>query len=274
MRRGGVLGLRKRNLTANDQFKIYRISVYEGEQEEYFTFCTPECRQAVEEYFAFRERCGEKITADSLVIRDSFFADDVPRAGRPRSISVRSYNDAIERLFERAGVRKKVILTEGQKAASVRHEVKATHGFRKFFDTQMTLAGVSEIWTQLLEGHELGLKGAYLRPTENDLLQGSEKMRGYIHAIDDLTIDPANRLQKQVGELKQELAGSASKSMVLDLMNQVKELRSKYDRSMSWRGLLGDDSDEYKDYLASLIREGKIPRLEEAKQKPAQKAKV
>jgi hypothetical protein len=204
-RRGGLMGLRLRNLKlveAGCYDDIYQITVYEGESEEYITYCTPECKNAIDEYIKFGERAGEKLTPDSLLIRDAFFPNDLPRAQTPRPISERTYNDTIERLMERAGVRKSIMLVEGLKPSQVRHDVKTTHGFRKFFDTQMTLSSISESYTQILEGHEIGLKGAYLRPTEDDLLYGNDKMRGYVAAIDALTINEENRLKQENQQIK------------------------------------------------------------------------
>ena len=37
-----------------------------------------------------------------------------------------------------------------------------------------------------------------------DLLEGNDNMRGFISAIDDLTIDYSRRLQRQMSELREE----------------------------------------------------------------------
>ncbi len=47
----------------------------------------------------------------------------------------------------------------------------------------------------MLLGHKIGLAGAYYRPTERDF------MDEYNKAIDNLTIDPANRLQRKIETL-------------------------------------------------------------------------
>jgi hypothetical protein len=71
----------------------------------------------------------------------------------------------------------------------VRHEIKAIHGLRKFWDTQMTLSGVSPLWIELL-GHRIkGMKHHYLRPADEELLEGNDKVNGYIHTLDSLTIN-------------------------------------------------------------------------------------
>ena len=44
----------------------------------------------------------------------------------------------------------------------------------------------------MLLGHKIGLASSYYRPTEQDMLDEYQK------AEDNLTIDPANRLQRKV----------------------------------------------------------------------------
>jgi hypothetical protein len=44
---------------------LYKIMIYRGDLEEYFTFCTPECAQEIDTYLEYRKRRGEKITQDS-----------------------------------------------------------------------------------------------------------------------------------------------------------------------------------------------------------------
>jgi hypothetical protein len=53
---------------------LYKISVYKGlkGKGQYYTFCTPECTTAIDNYLQFRERYGEKITGDSPLLRKDF----------------------------------------------------------------------------------------------------------------------------------------------------------------------------------------------------------
>jgi integrase len=46
---------------------LYKITVYRGDKEEYYTFTTPECTKEIDSYLEFRERRGEKITQDSYL---------------------------------------------------------------------------------------------------------------------------------------------------------------------------------------------------------------
>jgi hypothetical protein len=47
-----------------------KIIVYAGEEDEYFSFITPEAYQALADWMEYRERCGENITNDSYLMRD------------------------------------------------------------------------------------------------------------------------------------------------------------------------------------------------------------
>ena len=65
--------------------KFYQISVYDG---EYFTYCTPEATQAINDYMQYRERCGEKIAPNSPIIREQFERDDLLKVRNPRPIKL------------------------------------------------------------------------------------------------------------------------------------------------------------------------------------------
>ena len=47
-----------------------KIIVYAGEEDEYFSFITPEAYQALADWMEYRERCGKIITKDSWLMRD------------------------------------------------------------------------------------------------------------------------------------------------------------------------------------------------------------
>ena len=70
------------------------------------------------------------------------------------------------------------------------------HGFRKSMDTRLTGAAKNPVVTELLLGHDIGLKGSYFKPDTETLL--AEYRRG-MHA---LTIDDSNRLLEENTHLK------------------------------------------------------------------------
>jgi site-specific recombinase XerD len=155
VRRAALPELRKRHLTPLEQYGIYKIVVYEGDEEEYITYCSPECRTIIDEYFEYRTRFGERITSDSLLVRDEFNREDQFRAAKPRPLKASTISTTIIELMEKAGVRQRIKLTEGQTRFDVHQPIKGVHGLRKTWDTNMTLAGVSPLWIELLEGHRI-----------------------------------------------------------------------------------------------------------------------
>jgi hypothetical protein len=60
IRRAAMPELVKHNLVPIAKYGIYKIVVYEGTDEEYITYSTPEWKQCVDDYFAYRERCGKR----------------------------------------------------------------------------------------------------------------------------------------------------------------------------------------------------------------------
>jgi len=111
--------------------ELAKITIYAGENEQYYTFNTPECYRAIKEYIDYRKEQGERITKDSPLIRDLIRGDRWGN-GEPH-ISKRPKSSAVKHVVEDAlrimGVRKKL---EKNKR---RHEFQADHGFRKFFTT-------------------------------------------------------------------------------------------------------------------------------------------
>jgi hypothetical protein len=95
------------------------------------------------------------------------------------------------------------------------------HGFRKYFETTARLAGMDLLLINRVMGHSSGLEASYLKLSEDQILEGNDKMIGYIGAIDDLTINEENRLRRQVEVLKVE------KSQIDELAQTIAEVKSK-----------------------------------------------
>lgn len=154
-----------------------KITIYSGTPDEYFSFITPECYHAIEEYVNFRRAQGEKITKDSPLIRDLFYPDRLGK-GEPH-LPKRLRSSGVKRLVEDAlkgtGIRKP--LEKGKK----RHEFQADHGFRKFFKSAAE-KHMKSLHVEMLMGHNIGLGANYYRPNSNELLED------YLKAIPDLTL--------------------------------------------------------------------------------------
>lgn len=91
MRIGGLKDLQIGDLKKIDEFGLYMIWVYNRSRKDcYYTFTTPECAKAIDEYLEYRKRTGgEDISKDKFpLIRDKFRMEDYFKA--PKFISIRT----------------------------------------------------------------------------------------------------------------------------------------------------------------------------------------
>jgi hypothetical protein len=142
MRIGAIPGLRLRNIekvSTDSGLVIYKITVYEGFNQEYTTFCTPECSTAIDNYLKMRSRYGEKLTEDSFLIREQFDVRDQFAISKCKGTKANTLTIKLIDLAVRAGIRQKEVL-EGRPHGTIRNDVPIAHGFRKFFTTQLVNA--------------------------------------------------------------------------------------------------------------------------------------
>lgn len=75
LRIGAISSLKLRNLQKIEQ--CYKVTVYEGTNESYYSFVTPECSNFIDTYLQYRAKQGEKLTENSYLIRDQFNINDL-----------------------------------------------------------------------------------------------------------------------------------------------------------------------------------------------------
>jgi len=185
---GALPSLRLRNLEKADNRNAYKLTIYEGSNEQYSTFCTPECASFIDDYLEHREKNGEKLTPDSFVIRDQFDITDIEQIrNRSKGISIHTIKGIVDNVLIKAGIK-----TTDHTSLHNRKEVMSCHGFRKFWMTQAVSSKMNPEIREMLLGHKIGLASCYYRPSEDEMFLEYEK------AVDNLTIDPANRLQRKV----------------------------------------------------------------------------
>jgi integrase len=195
-----------------NQHKIYRIVVYgRSKRGRYYTFCTPECADAIDEYLGYRKKnAKEDITqsTDSPLIREQFSLYNQPRSrsGRPKNIPRRVTQSAIEKSIERIV----------QKAGIDISNVALTHGFRKFAITQMKLAKVDFSDREYLVGHKVS-RG---RDVEYDRTTEEERLVEWSKAISNLTINDKYQL-----EIKLELIEGKQAQQMQELKEQIARMQ-------------------------------------------------
>jgi integrase len=209
MRIGALHSLKMRNLEKiND---IYKITVYEGAKESYFTFTTPECTSFIDSYLEFREINGEKIDKDSFLIRDQFDITDIEQIrNKSKGIALNTLRSIINTVLIKAGVR-----TVDHISRHNRKEVARAHGFRKFFTTQLVNSKVNPEIREMLLGNKIGLTSAYYRPTQEEMYEE------YMKAVNNLTINEENRLKIRIEKLEVE------KNQFERLRADIEELKMK-----------------------------------------------
>ena len=193
LRRGALAYLRLRDITKIDKYQLYKINVYKKEQEQYITFCTPECTKYIDQYLEWRQRLGEQLKPNSPLFRIEF--DNVAGVNAAKPVSQYVVTSTIYRLLHVTGIRAAGELYK-------RSELMQTHGFRKYFKTTCINAGMNPLHSEYIMGHKSGLTKSYLKPTDQELLEGNDKALGYVAAINDLTINEEHRLTKKVNELQ------------------------------------------------------------------------
>ena len=228
IRVGSIPDLRLRNL---DNMKL---TVYENSKEEYFSFITPECKKAIDDYIDVRSRYGEKIIDDSFLIREQFNTRIF--SAKPRPIKKITILTKLIDLSVRCGIRNQGI------------RVPIAHGFRKFFTTQLINSKLNPEIREMLLGHKIGLASAYYRPTEQEMFNEYQK------AVNNLTINEENRQKIQIESLKSQNKGSEE---IAKLRNEFNQLKSILEKSQS-------ETDEIRtmvnDNIAQLIKDGKVKK--------------
>jgi integrase len=225
LRIGGVVGLRLKHLTPVLNDTIYRIKVYDGTDDSYPTFCSPEAKKAIDAYLDSRRRGGEVIDEKSPLIRNEVDIEDSLKAKHPRTVTEEGLSHAIGKTLIAAGLRVPIRLTENVIRGSIRHENKLSHGLRKFFLTQLTTAGVDPVRRETMAGHKYGRERVgvtqmmlvYDRPDESELLQD------YLKALDLLTIGEEFRQKKELEKLQDKLKETPTIEALQEKLEKTRE---------------------------------------------------
>ena len=156
-----------------------KIKIYSDEEDEYFSFITPEAFDSLDTWMKYRKDCGENINENSWVMRNLWDVT-MPKGKGIVTLPKKLKSTGIKRLVENAlwAQRVRIKLELGKR----RHEFQADHGFRKWFKTRCEIAGMRSINVETLMGHSIGISDSYYRPTEDELLDD------YLKAIPFLTI--------------------------------------------------------------------------------------
>src|SRR5215469_12030435 len=152
-----------------------KIIVYAGENEQYFSFMTPEAFQALQEWMDYRKKSGEDVNGESWLMITLWDTN------APAPIPQRMNTEGLRTLVERA-LRAQLLRKRLDMKIIRRHEFKTNHGFRKFFQTNAE-PKMKSLDVMTLMGQDTGLVASYNKPTVEMLLTE------YLKAVDNLTIN-------------------------------------------------------------------------------------
>ena len=148
LRVGALSLLRVCDLTPVPKYSLYQIRVYaNSKRSRYYTFCTPECRKAIDNYLDYRRSSGEHIKPKSPLIRKEFDKRDIFKsADDVKPVSRSSIKQIIRDVLYMSGLRTSIVIPEGK--LNYRRSIAMNHSFRKFFDTTCTHAGMNPIYIE------------------------------------------------------------------------------------------------------------------------------
>jgi hypothetical protein len=251
----------------DDKIVAAKIIVYAGENEQYFSFITPEAFQALQEWMDYRKKCGEEITGESYLMRtlwDTTGPTFSTSAASPNKMTTGAIKAFVMRALRSQGLR------SGATLVAHRHEFKTSHGFRKFFQTNCE-PKLKSLDVMTLMGQDTGLAASYNKPTVDMLLTE------YLKAVDHLTINKDSKQQteiirnqqvlaveiqakdREIHELKEQMAQSkqeikdrfqAYESKMAEFVHDIQVRLNTEERSSSTKKLVMDKMTEILDRVA------------------------
>ncbi len=183
----------------NNEIIAAKLMVYPGDNENYFTFMTPEAYDSIKEWMNYRAPHGEKITGESWLMRDLWQTTEMNYGAKfgvatyPKQLKSLGIKSLIERALKAQGLVKPLSKEKKER----RRERKGAHGMRKYYQTNADQR-MKSINVEILMGHSIGVSDSYYRPKEKEILED------YLKAIDNLTIGSEGIiLNKQLKQLEE-----------------------------------------------------------------------
>jgi integrase len=207
LRHGALPNLKLKDIEKIEKYNIYKITAYRNSKKfRYHTFCSPECRNLIDRYLEYRRNKGEELNGNSPLIREQFNTNDKLKINNPKHLTSMTLRFLINDVLTKyTDLRKKLKYDYENNRKIGKNSTMLTHAFRKFFTVECTKAGVYHEIVEKLVGHKIpGSRNSYLIFNHQTLLEGTAECKGYVAAIEALTINEENRLQKQVLELKEQ----------------------------------------------------------------------
>jgi hypothetical protein len=181
MRIGAIPGLNIEDLKPmkTGDTKLYAITVYRNEIEQYVTFASPEATKAIDNYIDFRKRIKEPLKPSSPLIRndvDIESAENNPDYRLPKRMRTDGLRHIIEKIIEGSGLKSSLSTTIQTKKA-IRYEAHLTRALRKLakIETSRIEIANEQMTDLILKGHsfEEAQKTANLETIVKDMNRGN-----------------------------------------------------------------------------------------------------
>jgi hypothetical protein len=205
LRIGAIPALSIGSLESVPEHDLYRITVYEGEPESYITYCSNECRKAIDSYLSMRKIYGEDIenNRSAPLIREQFDKRDPFSIAHPQRIKEVTLRKILVNMSESAGIRTHSILDNEQRHRGAskyqRKDIPICNGFRYFYITTLINSGLQAEHRYLLEGHNLKFNDMFYERVSDNVL-----LKSYLLAHNNLIIDQTHKLRQRVEQLEVE----------------------------------------------------------------------
>jgi hypothetical protein len=182
-----------RDRTVPLRFNGYVLNVYEGEEEHYFTFISEEANRWLDTYLRARENAGETLGPNSPLFREEFDVEKEEVMKHPHPCKEGGLQAFLARLAVTAGV-KTIAKEAGMISGGHRKEWKNVHGYRMFFSTAATNAGVNFSFKELMLGHHLNLEKSYYDSDNPRSVHAA--LAEYLKMQDAVTLFSTSRLER------------------------------------------------------------------------------
>ncbi|MDE1764989.1 MAG: tyrosine-type recombinase/integrase [Thaumarchaeota archaeon] len=188
------------------------IKIYEGSNEEYQTFLTPEASKVLDEYLEKRKRDGEYLNEESPLFRASYQVG----IQKVKPMGLEALRQVMQRVIRKTSVRKKI--TES------RYNIMGVHGLRKRYGTIIKLnKDIPYSVGERLLGHQIDLDPSYFRPTRENLFDAWLKIMPELIVSDG----ERQRIRAENAEKKAELLESEKDKRIVELETKHRETQEQ-----------------------------------------------
>jgi hypothetical protein len=201
---GALPALTLGNLKKIPDYDLYKVTFYEGTNNEMYTFTTRETAQTgINNYLLYRKRMGENISFNEKtqrwepdntpLIRQQFDINDLLQVKQPKPMELNAIRHILTVHLIRCGLRTREHPTDPQSNGKIRKPVSLSKGFRKRCVSLFIEAGLNHEIRELIVDHATMLDQNYFRPSEEQVLTEYLKAEPYLTISDELRVKQENQ---------------------------------------------------------------------------------